>query len=176
MKRDYTSGTEISDVQYFVGTEIEYTPAFGKWTLFVSGVHSPEQVLELAKEHAVDHIYFGANQSFKTQGADDYETWNQWEKMIMPALQAQYWCTLDLDISELEGLHEAGMVDHHLFIPQISVKLPYIKQLNYNACLKLDDIDFNRTNPGVWVHSVHDLMERSRFTNWREYRNDTVIK
>ena len=39
MKRDYDTGTSDADVQYFVGDEIEHTPAYGMKTLFVSGVH-----------------------------------------------------------------------------------------------------------------------------------------
>lgn len=176
MIRDYTTGNTNEAIQYFVGTEIEHTPAFGKWTLFVAGAHTPEDVLALAAEHKVDHIYFGANQSFKTGGADDYETWNQWERMINPCLQAKYWCTLDLDIRELDGLQESSLNESNLFIPQISIKLPHVKFLNYNACIKLDDIDFNRTNPGVWVHSVHDLLDRSVFTDWKQYGKDIIIK
>jgi hypothetical protein len=58
----------------------------------------------------------------------------------------------------------------------ISVKLPYIKQFNYNATLKLDDIDFDSTNPGVWTHSLHKLMDRRKFTPWTDYSKDEVIK
>ena len=38
MKRDYNSGIS-EDVTFFVGTEIERTPAFGMRTLFVVGTH-----------------------------------------------------------------------------------------------------------------------------------------
>lgn len=176
MKRDYTTGTTDVSVQYFVGTEIEHTPAFGMKTLFVAGVHSPLDIIDLAKQYNVEHIYFGANQSFKTHGVDDYETWTAWEKMIDPCLQEKFWCTLDLDVSDIEGLQESHLLEQNLFIPQISVKIPYIKNLNYNACIKLDDIDFNRSNPGVWVHSVHRLMDRKVFTDWKQYSKDIVIK
>ena len=37
MKRDYVSG-EIDTVTYFTGTEVEHTPAYGMYTLFVTGV------------------------------------------------------------------------------------------------------------------------------------------
>ena len=43
MKRDYTTG-EITDVQFFIGTEVEHTPAFGMKTLFVTGVHPAEEI------------------------------------------------------------------------------------------------------------------------------------
>jgi len=53
--------------------------------------------------------------------------------------------------------------------------LPYINQLNYNACIKLDDKDFKASNPGVWVHSVQDLQKRKVFTDWTKYTKDEII-
>ena len=57
----------------------------------------------------------------------------------------------------------------------ISVKLPYINQLGYNATLKLDDRDFDATNPGVWCHSIHKLQDRSVFTDWSKYTKDQSV-
>ena len=37
MKRDYTAGVK-EDIVFFVGTEVEHTPAFGMRTLFVTGI------------------------------------------------------------------------------------------------------------------------------------------
>jgi len=42
--------------------------------------------------------------------------------------------------------------------------------------IKIDDLDFNATNPGVWTHSLHALKDRTKFTAWSEYSNDEVIK
>ena len=66
--------------------------------------------------------------------------------------------------------------DYEKFISQISVKLPDVNQLNYNACIKIDDRDFDATNPGVWIHQVHDLMDRNKFTNWDAYSKDENIE
>jgi hypothetical protein len=87
-----------------------------------------------------------------------------------------YWCTLDIDVREVEGLLESGLTEHHKFIPMISVKMPYLQQLGYNATIKLDDKDFAATNPGVWCHSLHSLTDRSTFTNWSKYTKDEFIK
>ena len=46
----------------------------------------------------------------------------------------------------------------------ISVKLPYIEQLNYNACIKVDDSGFKQPNPGVWVYYANELKDRKKFT------------
>jgi hypothetical protein len=41
--------------------------------------------------------------------------------------------------------------------------------------LKIDDKDFDATNPGVWCHSLHSLMSRETFTGWDDYEGDSKI-
>jgi len=41
--------------------------------------------------------------------------------------------------------------------------------------LKIDDVDFDATNPGVWTHSLHSLMSRDTFTSWDQYSKDQTI-
>lgn len=158
----------------FVGTEIEKTPALGKQTLFVVGVHAHQSILEAAGENYCTHIYFGANQSFPK--LDFYEgEWDPWQEMIHACLDAGYWCTLDFDVACVEGVLECSFVTHRRFIPQISVKLPYLSQLGYNATIKIDDKDFEATNPGVWCHRLHELTTTATFTDWDTYKEDKVI-
>jgi hypothetical protein len=57
----------------------------------------------------------------------------------------------------------------------ISVKIPYLTQLNYNATIKIDDKGFEATNPGVWTHQLHDLMKREKFTDWDQYKDDAIL-
>ena len=158
------------DVKFFYGTEVEHTPALGKKTMFVVGVQSVDEIA--ANIQGCEHIYFGANQSFPNIDTNDHVKWTQWENMILPFLQINYLCTLDIDVNCVEGLLESSLTEDHNFIPMISVKLPYIKLLGYNATLKLDDKDFAATNPGVWCHSIHDLQNRDHFTDWSKYTKD----
>ena len=163
-------------VSFFIGTEVEHTPAFGLQTLFVVGVQDPQIILQELDNNNCDHIYFGANQSFPALDKNDAEGWRDWEYMVQSCLEAGWLCTLDLDHAQAEGLLESALVEFNNFIPMISVKLPYIKQFGYNATLKIDDKDFAATNPGVWCHSLHDLQKREVFTDWSKYTKDKVIK
>ena len=174
MKRDYNTGIS-EEVTFFVGTEIEKTPAFGMLTLFVVGVHDGDKVAKLAKMKNCTHIYFGANQSFPKLETNSTE-WNVWEKMISECLAQGLWCTLDIDVAQVEGLLEGPLVEERMFIPQLSVKIPYLTQLGYNATIKLDDKDFKASNPGVWCHTLHSLTSRDVFTSWDEYGKDEIIK
>ena len=159
-------------VKFFTGTEVEHTPALGKKTLFVVGVQTEDDIA--AHLTGCEHIYFGANQSFPNSDINA-RGWLDWENMILPFLDRGYLCTLDIDVKSVEGLLESGFTEYHNFIPMISVKLPYIRQLGYNATLKLDDKDFAATNPGVWCHSVHKLQSRTAFTDWSKYTKDETL-
>ena len=178
MKRDYITG-EAEDAVFFVGVEVERTPAHGMPTLFVTGVQPIETIEKhLGELGIVEHIFFGANHSFNP-GVDfpkDADAWEQWEKMIQHFLDKGMLCSLDLPLSHAEAVLETTMICSDNFIPQIRIPLPYIKQYNYNTMLKIDDKDFRATNPGVWCHSLHDLMDRSKFTDWREYGLDKPVE
>ena len=165
------------NTQFFYGTEVEHTPAHGRYTVFVVGCQDIEHIrLRLTVGNApVEHIYFGANQSFPKCGVNDVGVWRPWETMIKFFLDRDYLCTLDIDVNCAEGLLESGLTEYHNFIPMISVKLPYINQFGYNATLKIDDKDFRATNPGVWCHSLHDLQDRRRFTDWAQYTKDETV-
>ena len=170
MKRDYTTG-EADNVQFFTGVEVEHTPAFGKMTLFVTGIHPVEEIA--INLQGCEHIFFGANHSFNPRSPEE---WDQWEKMIQFFLHKEYLCSLDIPMSAVEEFHDGGLCESNYFIPQIRVPIPYIKLWNYNTMLKIDDKDFKATNPGVWSHSLHTLQDRSKFTDWNQYKNDKVIK
>jgi len=165
------------NINFFFGTEVEHTPAFGKQTLFVVGIHPVDEIAHHfdMNPRGVEHIYFGANMSFPHLKVNDALRWGEWESMIRHFLDKGYLCTLDIDSHCVEGLAESGLCEYNNFIPMISVKLPYIRLLNYNATLKIDDKDFDATNPGVWCHSVHALQKRSVFTDWSKYTKDEVI-
>lgn len=163
-------------VEFFVGTEVEHSPAHGKKTLFVVGIVNPTSIIGMAQKNNCEHIYFGANQSFPQLSVNDSDGWRPWEQMIKTCLESGAWCTLDFDVGCAEGILESFLVEHDRFIPMISVKLPYIRQFGYNATLKIDDKDFEATNPGVWCHSLHELQNRKVFTDWSKYSQDEVIK
>jgi len=175
MEREYKEGTK-KDIKFFTGKEIENTPAYGLKTLFIVGLHGQE----IIKEHLhndMKHIFFGANHSFDPASqSHDADYYNEWEKMIEAFLKEDYICSLDIPINAAEYFLEGTCVEYNNFIPQLRVPIPYIKQWNYNTMLKIDDKGFKKSNPGVWTHSLHDLMKREKFTDWTDYGLDKIIK
>ena len=171
MNRDYSTG-QRNDVTFFVGDEIEHTPAYGMKTLFVVGRQTIETIKHVLKDQDIRHIFFGTNHSFDPQSYEEHEGW---ETMITYFLEQGYWCSLDIPMNQVEEFNDGGLNEYNNFIPQIRVPIPYIKLWNYNTMLKIDDKDFKATNPGVWSHSLHKLMDRACFTDWTCYKNDEVL-
>ena len=174
MKRDYDTGVSDS-VTFFTGYEVEHTPAYGMFTLFVTGLHTLEDIHWAFDNHpaGITHIFFGANHSFNPKTAEE---WRAWEDMITHFLELGVWCSLDIPLSAVEEFNDGSLNDHDHFIPQIRVPIPYLKLWNYNTMIKIDDKDFKATNPGIWTHSLHDLTGRETFTCWDDYGKDTIIK
>lgn len=174
------TGHESAD--FFVGTEVEHSPVRGHRTLFVVGLQPVDQILWQLGEinrrsrEPITHVYFGANQSFPNPDVNNSDLWTAWEMMIQAVLDQDLWCTLDLDVTAVPGLCEGSLTEQPQFVPMISVKMPYTRLLGYNATVKIDDRDFAATNPGVWCHSLHNLMNRECFTSWDQYTKDEVVK
>ena len=167
IKRSFENGKTVT---YFVGIEVEQTAMHGEETLFVVGTQDPGDIIYEARKLDVKHIYLGANKSFHMV--------DEWEHIVDELLSEDFWVTLDYPVRchnfviRTFGNHMRSS----RFIPMISIELPNIEIYNYNTTLKLDDLDIDHSNPGVWCHSLHDLMSRDTFTHWDDYEDDEGVK
>lgn len=170
MKRD-----GHNNVAFFIGPEVEHTPAYSKKTLFVVGKQDLATIVKHATEHKVGHIFMGANHSFDvTDASTPY-----WDRTIMALLDKGYWVTLDYQahqhISVLKLLN-AGIWQSRIFVPLLSVRIPSVQMSSPNLTVKIDDVDFEATNPGVWCMHFREVTDSNRFTDWNDYGTDVVIK
>jgi hypothetical protein len=78
-------------------------------------------------------------------------------------------------MSAVEQFNDTGLCEYRNFVPQIRISIPYVRLWNYNTMIKIDDRDFDATNPGVWTHSLHSLMNRKTFTDWSAYEKDQTL-
>ena len=164
---------ERQKTDYFIGTEVENTAMKGEKTLFIVGVKEVNEIVEHALAHGIRHLYFGTSQSFTPEKELE---WAAWTHMIRELLEKKFWCTLDFGVEYAEQVLGMGLDEYDNYISMISVKLPYIRQFNYNATLKLDDNTWGDTNPGIWCHSLHKLQDRSVYTDWKDYKGDENIE
>jgi len=170
---------------FFTGVEVENSPAKGLRTLFVVGIQPVDNILRYVLDSQsyadtstyIRHVYIGANMSLHSVLNDDHDAWRQWDNMIEGILNSNAidYVTVDFTTAQVSGFLESLASEDNRVIPMISVKLPYVRLLNYNTTVKVDDIDFNKTNPGVWCHSLHDLMDRTTFTPWSAYIGDNPV-
>lgn len=170
---------------FFIGTEVESSPAKGLLTLFVVGIHSADRIKEIIAERNsyldyskhIRHVYLGANMSFHDIENDDGYVWDQIDDMIdglLDGITIDY-VTIDITVDQVEGFLESCASENQRVIPMVSVKLPYLRLLNYNTTIKVDDKGFNATNPGVWCIPLEDLTKRKYFTPWTAYKGDTPV-
>jgi hypothetical protein len=163
-----------NNAAFFIGPEVEHTPAFSKKTLFVVGKQDVATIEKLAREHRAPHIFMGANHSFVAVGpADMY-----WDETITALLDKGFWITLDYEAHKHEvvlKMLNPGIWQSRLFIPLLSVRIPNIQTSSINLTIKIDDIDFKATNAGVWCLNHHEITDSNRFTDWQDYGTDVVI-
>ena len=76
------------NTKFFIGTEVEHTPAYGQKTLFVVGYQPKEEILARALNSGCPHIYLGANQSFNPPTEKD---WKGWDELVTSLLKDDIW-------------------------------------------------------------------------------------
>lgn len=165
---------------FFIGPEVEHTPAYSKKTLFVAGIH-PEHdadlIERLAREYKTPHIFLGANHSFDATHYTEYfgKTWND---LVTRLLDRGFWVSLDYPAHQHETvlkMFTPGVWQSRQFVPLLSVRIPKIQTSSPNLTVKIDDIDFKATNPGVWCMHFHEVTDSNRFTDWQDYGTDMVL-
>lgn len=165
------------DTKFFIGPEVEHTPAYSKKTLFVVDYQDPAVVEKLARQHKVQHVFFGANHSFDTTHRTPHfdKTWND---LITHMLDRGFWVTLDYQAHQHKDVLEIlspGVWQSRLFVPLLGVRIPKVETSSPNLTVKIDDIDFKATNPGVWCRHFTELTDSNRFTDWNDYTTDEDV-
>ena len=165
------------DVVFFIGPEVEHTPAYSKRTLFVVGFQDTAEVEKQARANKVTHIFLGANHSFDTAHYTDYFG-KTWDDQITYLLDRGFWVTLDYQAHQHETVLKMlnpGVWQSRLFVPLLGVRIPKIETSSPNLTVKIDDVDFKATNRGVWCMHFHEVTDSNRFTDWQDYESDSVI-
>lgn len=172
MERTYQNGVS-STAKYFIGPEVEHTINFGKKTLFIVGkpdaYHLIEQVL---RENQCEHYFFGANNSFHPQSQQEVDEYAVCMRML----------SMSKPVSIDVGIEYMPLVMNSLipFVPgiciQIKVPVPHINKLNERTFLKIDDVGFNETNPGVWTVPLTTITNSPfSYNDWTVYKEDTML-
>lgn len=169
MERPYKGIESTNDAIFFTGLEVENTTMKDQMTLFIVGLQSVSSIEEQLTGQYINHIFFGANHSFTESNM------SLWIVLIQHFLDKGYVCTLDFDVKYVEDIVNSGLTKRYNFVPLISCKVPYIDQLGANAVLKIDDVDFDYSNYGVWSWPINELTTKEKFTSWDAYTNDSVL-
>jgi len=170
MDRDYKTGKSDS-VGVFSGLEIEHTPAHGLQTLFLArNDMTYEQIKMLAKKTNAKAIYYGANRTYMHNHGMQLA---QMKRFIDDG----YFVTVDYQYEIHAEVKEKFKMlwNNEKFIPFCSVIFPNSED-DEQLCIKVDDVDFNKTNPGVWTMSMNHFKQTAGFTSWSEYKKDEPVE
>lgn len=166
MLRDYASGVSSTPV-LFVGAEVEKTRHFGEMTLFVVDLNTPIiEIANIATGSGCTHIYLAANHNYPAH------TEVEWINACT-ALKMSHNVTLEVQHKDLTPslIDLSQKVD---FVLMVGCPIPNIHS---NIVVKVDDVDFRATNPGVWtIMPFASKKNRAHFTPWDKYTQDKVIK
>ncbi len=166
-----------NNVKYFVGGEVEHTPAHSKRTLFVVDFQDTNEIVKEARANNVTHIFLGANHSFYTLHHTQ-NFWDTWNAQIIDLLGRGFFVTLEYQAHEHDVAYKnlkQEIWKSRNFIPLVSVRIPHIETSSANLTIKIDDVDFKATNPGVWCMHFSEVTDSNRFTDWIEYESDQVL-
>jgi len=171
MERFYENGLfDKGEVSLFVGDEIEHTIAHGKRTLFLARNDlTTDQILELVVANDCEHIYYGANRSYLHGHALQLA-------QMMKFLDDGYYVTVDYPYNIHNEVKKkfALIWRRPRFIPFCSIIFPNTEE-DTQVHIKIDDVDFNKTNKGVWAMSLDKAKTTAGHTKWEEYKSDRPI-
>ena len=170
MDRDYKTGKSNS-VGVFSGIEVEHTPAHGLQTLFLARNDLTfDNIKSLAQSVNAKAIYYGANRTYMHNHGMQIAQMKRF-------LEDGYYVTVDYDYrihEQVKGKFEM-LWKNEKFIPFCSVIFPNSED-DDQLCLKIDDVDFNKTNPGVWTMTMDHFKQTAGFTSWEQYNQDEPIQ
>jgi hypothetical protein len=166
---------DTEQASFYVGPNVEHSPAYSKKTLFVVGKQDSNKIINLARENKATHIFLGANHSFDFDPTDNTR---YWDSTITALLDRGFWVTLNYPAHQHESILK--MLNQfiwlsRLFVPLLSIRIPKLQTSNGNLSVKFDD-DFKGSNPGVWCMHFHQVTDSNRFTDWIEYSTDLIIE
>lgn len=181
MNRDY-EGLTTDRVSHFIGREVENTPAYGLETLFiVPDGKSTDEIIQIIKKHEseVENVYLNANHFMIEDdiihpgfGID----WHAIFKHIENCSYIKFFTIEIFDQNSIQQIHPL-LDKYQKLIINVSIQIPFAEKHRQRISLKIDDVTFKATNPGVWSCVITDIMAHSyTFTPWEQYKKDRIIE
>lgn len=164
-------------VVFFVGIEQERTPAQGLKTLFVVGAPPAHDIVALAVERRVQHVFLGANHARNERIERFDPAALDWPRLIDELLSRN----LRVTVEYLPAHHDWAM--QHLrpffqrpgFCAQIAIALPDDTVDGSRLAVKIDNLAGAQASRGVWVWPLAMLRAEHRHTPFMDSPNDEVV-
>lgn len=155
--------------RFYIGSEVEHTPAFSKKTLFVLGEQPIVDVLKFARIHSVRHVSLASERTFNE--SIDYN--DSIIQLIAEGLYVTLEYPIDMHQHMLDTL-SSEIWSSKLFVPLVRCVVPGLHSCNNNLVIKIDDTDFQGSNGGVWCWDKNGLLDNNRYSEWRDYQKVNI--
>ena len=115
-------------------------------------------------------VYYGANRTFLNNVANQ-------PLQINRLLNDGYYVTIDYQYNIHDEVKKrySAVWQNKKFIPFCSIIFENTEE-DTRMCFKIDDVDFNKTNKGVWAMGMEDFKSKAGYTKWEQYKQDQPIK
>jgi len=150
---------------FYVGPEVNQTPAFSKRTLFVEDFQNTKTIESTAREYKTPHISLAAKNSFSLE--------YNWDEQLTALLDRGFMVTLEYPVelhSRLMFNLSRGVLQSRNFVPLPRVHVDGMSTTNPNLTLKIDD----GSGDGVWAMHFHQVMDSNRYTAASEFQMEPV--
>jgi hypothetical protein len=150
---------------FYIGPEVNQTPAFSKRTLFVEDFQDTKIIESTAREYKTPHISLAAKNTFSLE----YD----WNAQLTALLDRGFMVTLEYPVelhSRLIMDLSRGVLQSRNFVPLPCVNVMSMSTLNPNLTLKIDD----QSGEGVWAMHYHQIMDSNRYTAASEFQMEEV--
>ena len=141
---------------FYIGTEVNHTPAFSKRTLFVEDFQTNESIEKMAREYKTPHISLAANNTFVLE--------NNWNNQLVHLLDRGFMVTLEYP-AELHDILildlSKGVLQSRNFVPLPRVHIDGLATINPNLTIKINDVN----GDGFWTMHFHQIMDSNRYVS-----------
>lgn len=151
--------------KFYIGPEVEKTPAYGKRTLFITDVVENSKVEQYVRDNRIQHISIEVS-----EGNLD----NKFSDLVTYLLDRNYFVTFKYPADSHAGVLETfspGVWQSRLFVPVLRVNVKSIETSNPNLTLSLRDETI-----GLWSLHYNDLLDSNRFTDDSEHERVEIIE
>jgi hypothetical protein len=157
---------------YVLGPEVEHTDAFGKKTLIVNRIISPEEIQDIFDQYDCEHIYFEVSYAL-SQSKNQSKVINDYKKLAKHFLGKGITVTVDCPTDLAHNY--ADLTSNKNFVMNLAINIPHLHKLKDQISLKIMAGEYENDTGGIYVIHLDNVRKKKNFTPWKAYDKDVKV-